>query len=180
MDCNHTSGKNIEIKARISGFERIRAFLREHNANFRGTDHQIDTYFNVQQGRLKIREGTIESCLVFYNRDNRKGPKRCDYIIEQFEPGDTMPGKLKAILSSSLGIKVIVDKKREIYFVDNVKFHLDTVKNLGTFFEIEAIDTGAKDEKHLRRQCDEYLEKLGITETQLLEVSYSDMLLDEI
>ncbi|MBT4485653.1 MAG: class IV adenylate cyclase [Candidatus Latescibacteria bacterium] len=178
MASNHTPGKNIEIKARISGFDRIRVFLSEHNADFKGTDHQIDTYFKVPHGRLKIREGTIESCLVFYNRDNRPGPKRCDYIIEQFKQGDAMPGRIRAVLESSLGILTIVDKKREIFFIDNVKFHLDTVKNLGTFFEIEAIDTGAIDEEHLHRQCEEYLEKLGITEKQLVGVSYSDMLLD--
>jgi predicted adenylyl cyclase CyaB len=33
-----------------------------------------------------------------------------------------------------------VDKHREIYFVGNVKFHLDTVEGLGTFVEIESID----------------------------------------
>ena len=178
MTCNHIPGKNIEIKAIISDFDRIRVFLREHNADFKGTDHQVDTYFNVPHGRLKIREGNIESCLVFYNRDNRTGPKLCEYVIERFEPGDAMPGRIGAVLESSLGIRVIVEKKREIYFIDNVKFHLDTVKNLGAFCEIEVIDTGKMDEKYLQRQCEEYLEKLGITEKQLVGVSYSDMLLN--
>jgi adenylate cyclase class IV len=33
-----------------------------------------------------------------------------------------------------------VDKKREIYFINNVKFHIDTVDGAGSFIEIEAID----------------------------------------
>ena len=37
-----------------------------------------------------------------------------------------------------------MDKKREIYFIHNVKFHIDNVKNLGTFIEIEAIDEYTK------------------------------------
>jgi len=35
---------------------------------------------------------------------------------------------------------VTVEKIREIYFIDTVKFHLDTVSDLGYFVEIEAID----------------------------------------
>jgi adenylate cyclase class IV len=38
------------------------------------------------------------------------------------------------------GIKVIVQKKRRIYFIGNVKFHFDTIAELGTFIEVEAID----------------------------------------
>lgn len=35
----------------------------------------------------------------------------------------------------------MVDKRRKIYFIDNVKFHFDVVENLGTFIEVEAIDS---------------------------------------
>ena len=38
---------NIEIKARCSNQDSIRNLLLERGADFRGTDHQIDTYFNV-------------------------------------------------------------------------------------------------------------------------------------
>ena len=48
---------NIEIKARCSNQETIGEILKSKNANFKGTDHQIDTYFKVKQGRLKLREG---------------------------------------------------------------------------------------------------------------------------
>ena len=47
---------------------------------------------------------------------------------------------LKEILIAAIGKKVVVDKQRQIYFIDNVKFHIDTVKGLGSFMEIEAID----------------------------------------
>lgn len=45
-----------------------------------------------------------------------------------------------------------MDKLREIYFIENVKFHLDVVKGLGTFGEIEAIDTGGIPVQKLREQ----------------------------
>ena len=44
------------------------------------------------------------------------------------------------MLIKSIGIKVVVEKTRKIYFVDNVKIHFDEVENLGSFVEVEAID----------------------------------------
>ncbi len=71
----------------------------------------------------------------------------------------------------------VVDKSREIYFIDNVKFHIDTVKNLGAFVEIEAIDTdGSISREHLKEQCDYYMQLLQIKPSDLIADSYSDML----
>jgi len=175
---NHSSRLNIEIKAHTTGHTRIRKYLKDHSADFKGIDHQTDTYFCVPQGRLKIREGTVESCLVFYKRDDLPGPKRCNYHIVQFTPGAPEAARIKELLTASLGILCVVDKKREIYFIDQVKFHLDKVDNLGTFFEIEAIDTGGVGEETLIKQCEKYLNEIGIGEEQLVSVSYSDMILE--
>lgn len=175
---DHSSRLNIEIKARTTGHTRIRKYLKDHDADFKGLDHQKDTYFSVTHGRLKIREGNVESCLVYYNRDDRPGPKPCRYHIVQFKPGAPEAARIKELLTVSLGILCVVDKKREIYFIDQVKFHLDTVDKLGTFFEIEAIDTGGIGEETLRKQCEKYLSEIGIGEEQLVSVSYSDMILE--
>jgi len=85
---------------------------------------------------------------------------------------------LKSVLCSSLGGLVVVDKQREIYFIDNVKFHIDTVANLGTFIEIEAIDKDDVIGKNkLQEQCQYYLDLFGISAGDLISNSYSDMLL---
>lgn len=75
---------------------------------------------------------------------------------------------------------MVVDKEREIYFVDNIKFHIDTVLNLGTFIEIEAIDeTGEIGKEKLLQQCQRYLDVFGIINENLVECSYSDLLLQK-
>ena len=67
-------------------------------------------------------------------------------------------------------------KAREIFFIENVKFHLDTVKGLGTFVEIEAIDRdGSIGQDKLLAQCEHYISLFGIKDEDLLEKSYSDM-----
>ncbi len=167
---------NIEIKAKSNNQDKIREILKSKNADFKGTDHQIDTYFKVGFGRLKLREGNIENNLIHYNRENKEGPKQSDIILFKSAPNST----LKELLEKALGILIVVDKQREIYFVDNVKFHVDTVKDLGTFVEIETID---KDEKigkeKLLEQCQFYLDLFQISKEDLISVSYSDLLLEK-
>lgn len=165
---------NIEIKARCANQEKIRSILESKKADFKGVDRQVDTYFKVNSGRLKLREGNIENHLIYYERENISGPKQSSTILFGSDPKSS----LKEILLRSLGRLVVVDKKREIYFIDNVKFHLDNVRDLGTFVEIEAIDTDRKTGKEkLLKQCGYYLKLFGIKKVDLLADSYSDMLI---
>ncbi len=167
---------NVEIKTYCSDPQLIEEILQKEKARFIGTDHQVDTYFNVTNGRLKLREGNIENALIHYNRENIPGPKKSDVLLYKTNPNSG----LKKILSKSIGIKVIVDKERRIFFIDNIKFHIDKVKGLGSFIEIEAIDkTGQMDQTKLFEQCRRYLIKFGIKESDLIEVSYSDLLINK-
>ena len=167
---------NIEIKARCANPQAIRDILREKGADFRGTDHQTDTYFNVERGRLKLREGNIENALVYYEREDQEGPKQSHVTLYPSASGSA----LKEILAKSLGILVVVKKEREIYFIENVKFHLDTIDGLGTFVEIEAIDKdGTIGKDRLLAQCQSYLALFMVSPNDLVAVSYSDLLLQK-
>jgi predicted adenylyl cyclase CyaB len=167
---------NIEIKAKSNNHNKIREILTSKNADFKGVDHQIDTYFKVHSGRLKLREGKIENHLIYYDRENKEGPKQSTIILYKSEPQSS----LKEMLTKALGVLVVVDKQREIYFIDNVKFHIDTVKHLGTFVEIEAIDKdGTIGKEKLLKQCQYFLNMLNIAQEDLIPVSYSDLLLQK-
>lgn len=164
----------VEIKAHCSDPLHIQNMLEDLDAEFKGVDHQIDTYFLVPNGRLKLREGNIENALIHYHRDNQAEPKQSEVILYQ---APTNPN-LKAALTAALGIKTIVDKQRRIYFIDNVKFHIDDVKGLGSFVEIEAIDMNSElSTEVLQAQCEKYIETLGIKKEDLLKVSYSDLIM---
>ena len=165
---------NVEIKAHCDNQEKIRDILKEKRADFKGIDHQVDTYFNVRSGRLKLREGNIENSLIFYDREEKKGPKESKVILLSHDPKTN----LKEILVCSLGVVVEVDKQRAIYFLDNVKFHIDKVKGLGNFIEIEAIDkNGTIGTERLHEQCRQYLNLFNVAEKDLISSSYSDLLL---
>lgn len=163
---------NIEFKAKVDDLDHYEKKLLELNPDFKGIDHQIDTYFNVAKGRLKLREGNIENSLINYDRENINASKQSDVILYQHEPNVA----LKNILIKQLGVKITVDKKRKIYFIDNVKFHFDVVAGLGTFIEVEAIDNnGAFSVEQLKALCDKYFNYFGLDKSQLVDKSYSDL-----
>jgi len=60
-----------------------------------------------------------------------------------------------------------------------VEFHLDTVKGLGTFIEIEAINkrNNAIEKNKSLEQCQFYLDLFKISKEDLISISYSDLLL---
>ena len=165
---------NIEIKAKCNNPGFIREYLKNNHAEFKGTDRQTDTYFNVSHGRLKLREGNIENNLIYYERNDETGAKESNFQLVNIND----PDGLKEVLAKSSGIKVIVKKKREIYFIKNVKIHIDDVSGLGSFVEIEASNLYADISKEkLQEQCNFYLKEFKISNEDLIAVSYSDMLL---
>lgn len=164
---------NFEFKARTTDLVNLEKKLLTLNPIFIGEDHQTDTYFNVAKGRLKLREGNIENSLIYYERENTSAAKQSDILLYPHSPDES----LKHILIKLHGIKVTVKKTRRIYFIDNVKFHFDTIAELGTFIEVEAIDKdGSLGIEKLKEQADEYAEFFNVKAGDFIDVSYSDML----
>jgi adenylate cyclase class 2 len=163
---------NFEFKARLRNERHIRVTLKQLRARFLGTDHQVDTYFRVPQGRLKVREGRIENALIFYERANSPRPHRA--AIEMM----LLPRRnsVRAILTNSLGVLTVVEKRREIYFVGNVKVHLDRVRGLGKFVEVEAF-TRSGDLKKIRAQASRFQKLFAIPPSDIVPQSYSDLVM---
>lgn len=163
---------NVEFKAKVKSNAETEQKLLTLNPVYIGEDHQIDTYFNVADGRLKLREGNIENSLIWYKREDAADAKQSDIILYKHEPD----AALKNILTKVHGVRTVVDKKRRIYFIENVKFHFDTVKGLGEFMEVEAIDeTGLIGRERLHEQCDHFAAFFAIAPEDFLKYSYSDM-----
>jgi predicted adenylyl cyclase CyaB len=164
---------NVEFKAQVDDIQSCEMRLKALNPRFVGIDHQVDTYFNVSHGRLKLREGNIEQALIHYEREDSAGAKSSKVLLYKCQPDPA----LRQILALHLGVKVVVDKVRRIYFVDNVKFHFDRVDGLGEFLEVEAIDDqGRFSREQLMRQCEYYAGFFGIRPADYLKQSYCDML----
>lgn len=177
---------NYEIKAKISEEhqDRIRKILKTDRAEFLGNYHQIDTYLNVEKGKQKIRKSYLEDVLVEnelieYKRKTKKGPELSKPTIYNLNKHSYLEG----IRKSMHGVLIEVDKQREIYFIENIKFYIDKITDLGTFVEIKAqseLDEEENPKIHpnkLKEQCEHYKNLFKIENDQLIASSYSDMLL---
>jgi len=164
----------IELKARVDDHEFLRKKLSALGAEHVGTFQQTDLYFEVPEGRLKLREvkdnRTAE--LIYYERENIAGPKKDDaFILRVQEPED-----LKKILKKILTPLTMIEKVREIYRYHGTQIHLDTVKKLGKFIEFER--QTSEDPKIVKKDrliLEKLMEKLEIEQNNLEALSYSDL-----
>ncbi len=167
--------RNIELKARLASLDAAREIARQLATSSPSVERQKDTYFACRRGRLKLREREgLCAQLVGYSRANDASPKPSDYHI--IDIGDV--AALRAALSATLGVLVVVDKRREIFLVNNVRIHLDQVVGLGDFLEFEAVLGPGQSDDEGGSQLDALGREFRIDPAALVAGSYSDLLLE--
>lgn len=168
---------NLEIKVRTFNIDEIRKKALEINADDFGLLHQIDTYFIVGVKRLKLREEKNKSYLVFYVRANTLDSKFSKYIIINIPLFFTKI--TKQILSLIFGIKVTVNKTRNLFIYKNTRVHLDEVKDLGLYIELETVIKKEEDTDELKKEHNFVIKTLGLDKLESIKESYSDLLLSK-
>ncbi len=164
---------NVELKARLDSRDRVRSIAAQLATERLADQHQIDTYFVCRQGRLKLRDINAQRAeLIWYERPDELEAKACRYC--RIPVAD--PAAIKQALQGALGVRVVVEKHREIYLVHNVRIHLDRVTDLGDFLEFEAVLGPEVTEDQGRRQVAQLQTRFGIQAVDLLTGSYADLL----
>jgi adenylate cyclase, class 2 len=166
--------RNIELKARDPDPARSLQLSLALGAKDEGWLQQLDTYFRVTHGRLKLREqdGTAE--LIQYERVDEAIERTSNYRIIPIQD----PDALKEGLAAALGILVAVEKSRHLLLWRNVRIHLDEVPGLGHFIELEAVADPDSDLTREYQNIAELRQTLGITDRLIVAVGYSDELLE--
>ena len=166
--------RNVELKAKYEDLEQARTLATALGARFLGVLHQRDTYFAVPKGRLKLRETEKEEAvLIWYDRPNRTDSRLSRYHLVPVQE----PDWLKQTLKAALGLRTIVEKKRELYQYRNVRIHLDQVQGLGNFLEFEAVLEPQHRESHGHSLLADLRQLFEISEDDLLAQSYSELML---
>lgn len=164
--------QNLEIKAKYEDHKKLQKLLKQVGAHLVMRSRQVDTYFAVPHGRLKLREyGAASAELVFYERGERSIRRWSDYYVYHCEN----PLGMKAFLKKVFSVLVVVDKQRILYRYKNVKIHVDRVRRLGNFMEIEVEVT--KGRKQARQLLETLLRLLQIPKKDFIKQSYSDLLM---
>jgi predicted adenylyl cyclase CyaB len=168
--------RNIEIKARLKNLSESRKVaMRLAGAQPHAQLRQVDTYFNVPDGRLKLREEEgdgAKNVLIYYHRPDQAGPKRSEYDMVTINS----PAALKRVLSDALGVRVAVSKQRTVFLRENVRIHLDEVDGLGAFLEFEAAMPDGVPDSSGQTQLNKLMQDFSINNEDLIEDSYCDLI----
>ena len=149
--------RNLEIKAVVAKPRILARRVRELRARFVSDERQTDTYFHVSSGRLKLRERTGgPGELIFYRRPERTAKRVSDFFLYPVDDSRA----LKRFLGDSFGVRVVVAKRRAVYLHKNARIHLDGVKGLGHFAEIEVVIN--RGERQAQRLMTDLLRRLGL------------------
>jgi len=128
--------QNIEIKTPLPDRARVGERLEALGARLAWRREQRDTFFRVPAWYLKLREvREREGELIAYTRAPGSEPRPSDYDIAPVPEPDT----LRRALTRSLGVRGVVEKTRTLYLWKHTRIHLDTVRGLGEFLELEAV-----------------------------------------
>ncbi|HKI77686.1 MAG TPA: class IV adenylate cyclase [Ignavibacteriaceae bacterium] len=163
---------NLELKSKVSSHSKIMQYLKEIDAEFANELNQKDVYYKIKDGLLKLRIENGQQTLIKYNRDEKGKERWSEYYLLKISEGDgeKMFGKI-------FKIETIVEKKRLLYMYDNTRVHLDKVKNLGTFIELETLVLSGK--KNASKRFYKIIDLLHLDLKKQIKKSYRDLLIEK-
>ena len=171
--------RNLEAKFRLGDLDAARAAALALGYTPSADFIQRDTFFVVARGKLKLREQAPAAWLIQYERDRESGLMFSRYEIAPVPD----PARTREMLARALGVLAEVRKHRSLLTRRNVRLHLDRVEALGNFGEIEAVldkrsEEGASEGAgSARAPVDELLAALGVGASELIEVSYFELIM---
>jgi adenylate cyclase class IV len=167
---------NIEIKARGSDPDRLRLLAEAVSDIPPERIEQVDTFFACPRGRLKLRQFSGDAGeLIYYSRADVAGTKQSDYSIAQI----SSPAILLSVLSAALEVTGTVMKTRVLLRSGQTRIHLDSVRGLGFFVELEVVLRDGQPTEEGHAIARELMRSLEISDCDLIEGAYVDLLSSE-
>ena len=162
--------RNLEIKVKLPSYKEVKAILVKNKILMEELLIQKDIYYKVNKGLLKLRLENDKQTLIFYDRNEKSKKRWSDYHLLEIDKTDA-----SKYLKRFLDVLTIVNKKRELYLYKDTRIHLDNVKGLGCFLELETrvINGLADAEKRFSFMMD----LLRLRDKKEIRASYKDLLL---
>lgn len=161
--------KDLTSKTIITDVPSIQKLLEDHGYRYIGLDHQVDTYYEVEKGKLKWRNGTIEKLITHYERFDHEGVE--ETMVYRYDVNPTQDD-INDLVRSHKQIGII-EKDRHIYRKgQHIKIHLDVINNQ-SFLEIEVYDHGDKlSHKELSLLIDDVKLQLDLDHEKQIKTGY--------
>ena len=169
--------ENIEIKAIARDWQRLLSIAETLTGAAAALIEQADTFFAVPAGRLKLRQlSPSHGELIFYQRPDVPGPALSGYTITRTD----CPRSLRDTLASALGVCGEVHKRRWLFlcekFGGHTRIHLDEVKGLGHYIELEVVLRQDQQPEDGERIAAELRNALDIRDEDLIDCAYVDLI----
>ena len=159
---------NLELKVKVNSHAKFIKSLKAAKAEYRGILKQKDVYFKVRKGIVKLRVEKNTYTMVKYFRDE-KGSRWSNYELLKLEGAD--PEKY---IRQILDVEVVVEKNRKFWLYNNTRVHLDDVKGLGKFLELETLFTSTR--RDAEKRFKDTVELLGLDLSKQIYASYKNLL----
>ena len=163
--------RNLELKIKVDSHDKIEEQLKLINAEQKGILNQKDIYYKWDKGLLKLRVQNKSYQLIKYIRNENGAERFSNYEIIELSGNDA-----EIYLRDILNIEVEVEKKRNLYIYKNTRVHLDNVKNLGMFLELETVVVS--EQQNVQGEFDEVIKLLNLNLNSQILCSYRDMMIE--
>ena len=167
---------NIEIKVRVDTLGDVEAkasALADHGPELL---IQTDTFFDVQSGRLKLRQfADGKSELIAYVRSDSDAARESKWRRYQIDSA-TAANQLKETLAMVAPETVTVGKRRTLYLIGQTRVHLDAVDGLGEFVELEVVLKDNQTQEQGVAIAEDLIVSLGLQNAESIAQSYADLL----
>lgn len=151
---------NLEIKIRVRDFVRLRRLLRRMGARRVAIFNQRDSYFALGRIRAKLREEPGRNELIVYDRPTRSGSRTSEFEVVSVQAPRLWKRAFRALRT--------VSKRRELWRHRRTRIHLDRVRGLGTYLELETQGAG-------RAEFDFMMRSLGLSNRDGIAGSYAEL-----
>jgi predicted adenylyl cyclase CyaB len=161
---------NLELKIKVTSHQSLKKILLQIGADNKGILNQKDVYYSIPNGLLKLRIENGNESLIFYNRNENDKNRWSDFEVLEFANGNA-----EKFFNNLFDVEIIVKKKRELFYYDDTRIHLDTVKFLGKFLELETLVINGK--ANAKERFERIKSLLKLNELEQIRKSYRDLLM---
>lgn len=162
---------NLEIKVPVKNLKKFIAIVEKEGGEKIYSSRQVDVYYKLKYGRLKVRNSSGEKSIIFYRRIEDGSERWSDFEVMKVEN----PEEWINFFDKFLMKLVVVDKHRTLYHWKNTRIHFDKVKGLGNFIELETKVVNGM--QKARKEFQQMLELLKLNPEEQILNSYSDLIL---
>jgi len=163
---------NLELKIKIDSIDTFTEKLKSIQAQQNSVLLQKDIYYKITAGLLKLRIENGTKTLIYYNRDEMSENRWSDFNLLKIDDD-----KAEEFLGKLFDVEEVVEKERKFFWFNNTRIHLDEVKELGNFLELETLVINGKVDAEKR--FDDIVRLLNLDLSKQIKKSYKNLVAEK-